>query len=316
MPSHSSTLSLSTCWLAYRHTDGYGLIQEVKALGFSHVELSHGFKPSLVPGVLRAYDEGLISVTSIHNFCPTPPGPYSLSPNLYKPSSTRISERSAWIRYTKATLDFAARLNVKAVVCHLGSVGFFWSYPLKPLKKYLEASQGTNYLKDPAFIQLRDKALLKIRKRKPGYWENTLLALAEVVPYAKANGVCLCFEVRESLDELPLDEDFISLFNHFSDSEACGYWHDIGHAQIKHLMGVIDHRTHVQGLKSRTVGFHLHDVTANLKDHQEIGTGTGDFSLLKDYAKPSDFLVLELSPSLSQEAVLRSKQFIENILTP
>ena len=48
------TLSLSTSWCSSRHTDGYAMAQEMAGLGFGHIELSHGIRITLVPGILRA----------------------------------------------------------------------------------------------------------------------------------------------------------------------------------------------------------------------------------------------------------------------
>jgi hypothetical protein len=46
--------SLSTCWNSHRHTDGRALLREIRDLGFTHAELSHGTRISLMPGILDA----------------------------------------------------------------------------------------------------------------------------------------------------------------------------------------------------------------------------------------------------------------------
>ena len=68
------TLTLSTSWCSHRHTDGYVMLREMADLGFSHVELSHGIRITLVPGILKAVEEGVIKIGSTHNFCPLPTG--------------------------------------------------------------------------------------------------------------------------------------------------------------------------------------------------------------------------------------------------
>ncbi|MGK0177196.1 MAG: hypothetical protein ACI91V_001073, partial [Lentimonas sp.] len=72
MSSVADRLSLSTCWCSGRHTDGYAMIDEMVGLGFKRIELSHGIRVSLVPGILKAIDEKLVEVSSVHNFCPLP----------------------------------------------------------------------------------------------------------------------------------------------------------------------------------------------------------------------------------------------------
>ncbi|HRG57022.1 MAG TPA: hypothetical protein PLG56_13335, partial [Lacunisphaera sp.] len=49
-------IALSSCWCSHRHQDGYVMLKEMAALGFDHVELSHGIRITLVPGILKAVD--------------------------------------------------------------------------------------------------------------------------------------------------------------------------------------------------------------------------------------------------------------------
>ena len=67
-------LALSTCWCSHRHQDGHAMLAEMAGLGFKHVELSHGIRIPLVPGILRAVEEGVVKISSTHNFCPLPTG--------------------------------------------------------------------------------------------------------------------------------------------------------------------------------------------------------------------------------------------------
>jgi len=61
-------LALSSCWLSHRHQDGFAMAKEIASLGFEYAELSHGIRITLVPGILRAVEEGVIKITSTHNF--------------------------------------------------------------------------------------------------------------------------------------------------------------------------------------------------------------------------------------------------------
>lgn len=63
-------IALSTCWCSHRHTDGYEMAREISEIGFRYIELSHGIRISLVPGILKALEEGIVEVVSVHNFCP------------------------------------------------------------------------------------------------------------------------------------------------------------------------------------------------------------------------------------------------------
>ncbi len=98
------------------------MLKEMAALGFAYVELSHGIRITLVPGILKAVEEGVVKVASCHNFCPLPTGVTHAAPNLYTCSSADARERDQWMRHSKRTLDFAHQVKARKVVLHLGAV--------------------------------------------------------------------------------------------------------------------------------------------------------------------------------------------------
>src|SRR6266404_2648523 len=114
--------SFSTCWNSHRHTDGRAMLREIRELGFEYVELSHGTRISLLPGILEAIDAEEIKVSSLHNFCPLPMGVNNSAPNLYQFSAERPRERELAHRYTLKTLELAERVKAPVVVLHLGSI--------------------------------------------------------------------------------------------------------------------------------------------------------------------------------------------------
>src|ERR1700676_1268809 len=127
-------ISLSTCWLSGRHQDGYEMMREIADLGFQYSELSHGIRVTLVPGILKAVEEGFIKISSTHNFCPLPAGVTSAAPNLYQPSSPSESERALWRRHTNTSLDFAQRVGSHVLITHLGSIFFFLLDPARKVE--------------------------------------------------------------------------------------------------------------------------------------------------------------------------------------
>src|SRR5208283_1404656 len=100
------------------------MLREMADFGFEYVELSHGIRITLVPGILQGLEEGIVKVSSTHNFCPLPPGIAQAAPNLFEPSAVDARERHQWLRNTKRSLDFAAQVRARVLVCHLGSVKF------------------------------------------------------------------------------------------------------------------------------------------------------------------------------------------------
>src|SRR6476661_3600790 len=65
-------LAFSTCWNSSRHTDGEAMVDEILSLGFETIEISHGLKVSLLPGIRKAFLDGRVKVSGVHNFCPSP----------------------------------------------------------------------------------------------------------------------------------------------------------------------------------------------------------------------------------------------------
>ena len=290
------------------------MLQEMAGLGFEWVELSHGIKIILVPGILKAVEEGVIKIASCHNFCPLPMGVTHAAPNLYLPSSPDARERDMWLRQSKRTIDFAHQVKAPKVIMHLGSTEFFWFNPARKLEAYREAHPGADLSADSVYQKILAKALAKLVARMPRYWEQTKAGLVELLPYAEGKGIRLGFENREAFEELPLDADHPALIAAMAKPAACGYWHDVGHAQIKQNMGLLNHREHLEKNAPNAIGFHLHDVSAEGRDHRPIGSGQIDFEMVSSFWRPEHTLVIELSPRLTPEEVLSSKQRVAQLV--
>ncbi|PTY05860.1 sugar phosphate isomerase/epimerase [Opitutaceae bacterium EW11] len=291
------------------------MVKEMAALGFSHIELSHGVRITLVPGILKALEEGIVKISSTHNFCPLPTGVTQAAPNLFEPSAADPREHDQWVRQTKRSLDFAAQVKARVLVLHLGSVRFFWSNPANKLHAYVDGHPGISLGDDKKYCALRDKALVKILRRMPAYWERVKGSLEEIRAYAVEKGVALGLENREKLEELPIDADFPELLNGLGVPNTAGYWHDTGHANLKEGMAIINHREQLTANADKLLGFHLHDVSHDGQDHQPIGSGRIDFKMVSSFWKPHHLLVLELSPRLNVADVRTSKQRIDSLLT-
>ncbi len=291
------------------------MLQEMAALGFEHVELSHGIRITLVPGILRAVQEGVVKITSTHNFCPLPTEATRAAPNLYEPSAPDPREREQWLRYTKRSLDFAAEVKAEVLVCHLGRVRFFWFDPARRLARYRQAqavTEGTPA--DAAYAAVLRAARARLQRKFPPYWERVQDVVREVIPHAAQRGVKLGFENRDGFNELPRDEDFAGLLATLGADAPVGYWHDTGHADLKERLGLLHHPSHLAALVPRTLGFHLHDVGANERDHQPLGSGRIDFAMVSGFWRPDHLLTLELGPRVSADEVRSSRERIAALL--
>jgi sugar phosphate isomerase/epimerase len=305
-------LSLSSCWCSARHTDGYEMIEEIVGLGFKRVELSHGIRISLVPGILKAVEAGLIEVSSVHNFCPLPNSVQHAAPNLYEPSTVDVREMRLWDQYTLQTLDFAVKVGAPRVVMHSGSTWHFFESPEKKLEKWIDvqALKACDLLENEAYLKQRDRAMRRIKRASKKAMKRIAASYERALPWVQERGLQLGLENREGMEEMPIDAEYGDFLQALGEPESFGYWHDTGHAQIKHQQGLLDHRTHLEAMADRLAGFHLHDVSKSGRDHQVPGTGTIDFKMVSEFVRPEHSLVLELSPKLTTEQVLQSRDYI------
>ena len=283
------------------------MLKEIRSFGFDYAELSHGIRIVLVPGILQAVEEGWIKITSTHNFCPLPTGINHAAPNLFEPSNFSAREHDQWLRHTKRSIDFTAQVGADLMVTHLGSVQFFWGNPGKKAERYLAANPDIDPKTDETYRKILGKASDKLRARMGPYWEQVKSSLEEIRTYALEKKVRIACENREKFQELPIDDDYASFLEALPAPSHCGYWHDTGHAQLKQKMGLIDHAEHLAKNASRLLGFHLHDVKGD-DDHQPIGHGEIDFDMVSSFWTPEQRLTLELSPRVSPENVLASRE--------
>src|SRR6266566_7019012 len=87
-------IAFSTCWNSGRHNAGDTMLREIKGdLGFELIELGHGIRISLMPGIQKMFDAGEVRFTSLHNFCPLPIEVMTASPDCYKFSAASSEER-------------------------------------------------------------------------------------------------------------------------------------------------------------------------------------------------------------------------------
>lgn len=290
------------------------MLREIAEMGFEYAELSHGIRITLVPGILKAVEEGVIKISSTHNFCPLPTGIVQAAPNLFEPSAREHREHDQWLRHTKRSIDFAAQVKAKVLVCHLGSVSFFWFNPARNIDKYLDANPDAGRNDDKAYQALLQKSLVKLRKRMGPFWEQVKASIGEVLDHAKDKGITLGFENREKFEELPIDADYADFLATFPPDAPVAYWHDTGHADIKESMGLLNHRAHLAKNAPRLLGFHLHDVDAKGHDHQAIGSGHIDFKMISEFWRPEHLLTIELGPRVKVDDVRATKARLEALI--
>lgn len=292
-------LAFSTCWNNSRHTDGESMIDEIIELGFNHIELSHGMTVAKLPGIQRAYRAKKFTCSGIHNFFPSPVEVMIDAPDAYEYTSHRPFDRKRAFDMTLKTLELAAEFNAHYVVLHMGSTPLNHRKFTKPLTELVTA--GLQH--DPKFIKQKIQFIKKREKIAPLYYRRALETLETLLPKAQEYGVKLAVESRSRFEDMPNEREMLKLQEHFNDNPWVGYWHDFGHVQLKHNLGLLDHQQWLETISPHLIGGHVHDVQWPARDHRTPLTGTLDFKSLLSHFPKNCPLIWELSPTRETEEI-------------
>ena len=98
------------------------MVQEILDLGVDTLEISHGLKVSLLPGIFTAFRAGKFKVSGVHNFCPSPVEVMIDAPDCYEFTSDRAYDRKRALDLSLRSLEQAAELEAGYLVLHMGSI--------------------------------------------------------------------------------------------------------------------------------------------------------------------------------------------------
>ncbi|RYD32382.1 MAG: sugar phosphate isomerase/epimerase [Verrucomicrobiaceae bacterium] len=290
-------LSFSTCWNSGRHQDGEAMVEEILEMGVDTIEISHGLKVSLLPGIKKAYRAGMMKVSGVHNFCPSPVELMIDAPDAYEFTSHRKNERERALSLTLKTIELAAEFQSKYVVLHLGSV------PMKSRSKTLTDMVIGGGLNSRKFV----KGKIAMIKEREGlgrlYLGRAREALARIAEHAEKFQVPVAVESRSHYEQVPSEREMAALMAEVA-GPWVGYWHDFGHVQLKANLSLLDHYEWLDSMKQWLIGCHLHDVIWPEKDHRVPFQGTVDFDRLLPLVPVEKPIVWELSHRRKKEDIL------------
>jgi|SRR5215831_3290086 len=289
-------IAFSTCWNSERHTDGERMLREILDLGFSQIELGHGIRLSLLPGIQKMFDAGEVQFSSLHNFCPLPVEINRASPDCYKFSSANERERERAIKQTFQTIDFAAQLDASFVVLHCGKV------EMNPITDELIALAKRGEIFSRKYVRLKLKAVQKREAVAPSYLERVMESLRQIAEYAATKNIRLGIEGRRGYEEIPSERELPFLLAELN-SARVGYWHDMGHIQIKENLGFVNHEEWLGTIGPRTIGCHMQDCIWPAQDHQPPFTGSIPLEKLIPLFPSTCLFVWELSPRKTAEQI-------------
>ena len=278
------------------------MLREIKGkLGFDLIELGHGIRISLMPGIQQMFDAGKIRFSSLHNFCPLPVEVMTASPDCYKFSAAHPEERERAVKQTCQTIDFADRIGAPFVVMHLGEV------PMPPITDPLIALAKKGKLLSREYVQRKIRAVQKREAAAAPYLERVKDCLRRIIDYAAAKNVKLGLENRRGYEEIPTERELPALLDEMN-SPQLGYWHDFGHAQIKENLAFLDHAEWLRAIGPRTLGCHVQDCIWPAQDHQPPFAGNVDLEKLVPLLPSDCVFVWEMSPNKTADDIRRSVQ--------
>jgi sugar phosphate isomerase/epimerase len=296
--------SFSTSWNSFEHDNGFGIIEEIRSVGFDTVELNFALPESIVKDVLAISQKEGIGVSSLHNICPLPPEieKDEASPDYYSLAATDPEERKLAIAAAINTIAYSRMFGAKAVVLHAGRI------QIRDRTRELASMAGNA---ESSGI-IREDIIRERREKKDGYFENVLDSLSRLIPYAREAGVRLGIENRYYYREMPVMEEFDSIFRTFPDREI-GYWHDVGHAEVFDRLGLVNHEELLERFSGRLIGMHLHDIMGNIDDHKVPGLGSFNFMMLKKYIRGDIIKVIEVHKPATPNQIRRGVEYLEKI---
>jgi sugar phosphate isomerase/epimerase len=298
--------AISTRWNASRHTDGGELVDELLQAGADQIELGYDTRIELLPGITEALEQGRISVSSVHNYCPVPQGVPKGHPELWTFASPQAKIHDLAVQHTLRTMQFASEIGAGIIVIHCGyaTIRRVSTHTLTDLIQGNLQNSDAYERKFNALLKKRTKAHVKplnqIRK-----------ALEYLLPLAERLDVQLGLENLPTLEAVPDEEDMALLLGEFN-SPYLKYWHDIGHAQIRENLGYIQHLAVLEQLGPALGGMHLHDVADVTRDHVMPPNGELGLQRYRPFVRDDIPLVVEPSPFSTFEDVSTGLAWIKH----
>ena len=278
------------------------MLREIKTkLGFELIELDHGIRMPLMPGIQKMFDGGEIRFSSLDNFCLLPDEAAVASPACYKFSAASVEERERAVTQTFQAIDLAGQLNAPFVVLHLGEV------TMPPITDRLIAMAKAGEYLSREYVRLKIKAVQERERHAPQYLQHVKDCLRRVIEYAGSKGVRLGIESRRAFEDIPTERELAELLDEMN-SPQLGYWHDFGHSQIKENLGFIDHAEWLRAVGPRTFGCHVQDCIWPAREDQLPFTGAVDFEKLVPLLGTNCLFVWKMNPNRTADAIRQSVQ--------
>ena len=152
------------------------------------------------------------------------------------------------------------------------------------------------------------KKINAVRTREaaaPHFLGRVIDSLRRIAEHAAKKNVRLGVEGRRGYEEIPTERELPLLLNELNSAQF-GYWHDMGHIQIKENLGFVNHEEWLREIGSRALGCHMQDCIWPAQDHQPPFTGMVDLEKLVPLLPANCLFVWEMSPRKTADEIRRS----------
>jgi len=298
-------LAISTMWNFRKAHSGEELIDQLRELGFSRVELNYQVRTEWLSGIRRRINEGTIKVSSVHNVFP------KTLDKQFDTDSVMLgyedeSLRQQAVELAKGSIEWACVLGAGAVVFHPTEVPLDPQEFDVPLKKLIAAHQ-----QDTEEYRALHAKMLAARQSQP-YIDRMMKSIDELANYVVRYDlpVKLGMENRAMCHQCPIYSEFDMIADRFAGGPV-GIWLDTGHAIMMEEMG-LQQLPLSKKVADMIVGMHIHDAVDAL-DHYAPCTLPNDvLAPYREYIVNSPIKVLELSGRLSAEEIITgTDRFVE-----
>jgi len=183
-------------------------------------------------------------------------------------------------------------MGAEVVVIHCGYVEM-----KKSTDRLVKLCKNGNQLSN-SYEKEKHKLLENRRKNVEKQLSFLCREIDRLLPILIKTNVKLGLENLPTWEAIPTEEECLMLIREFGNEHLC-YWHDIGHAQIRENLGLINHISILKNMSEVLGGMHIHDVSPPVTDHLMPPSGNINFKKLKKFVSNKVIKVLEPSSRLS-----------------
>lgn len=300
-------LALSTMYAQQaRFDDGADFARFAAAAGYDGIEISHSTRPDKLEAILSS---GALPVTSVHQPAPWVTHSDGRGNHKINLASPDEDERRAAVDFAIESVRWTARIGATRSVVHLGAVGD--GFEMLPDEFEMRRMFDSGRSGEPRFLELRDATIAARKAMAEPFIAAARRSLLEIVRAAEPHGIAIGIENRYHFHELPGPTEYDEILDGIAPEQA-GYWHDTGHAEVLHRLGLVNRHAWLDSNRGRVIGAHLHDVLG-IGDHRAPGDGDVDWGYITAGLEHLPAYTLEINQHQPDERVTGAPAFLASV---